>query len=288
MKKIAIILMLIITTIFLSGCFKQDTYDDINILTTIYPSEYIISRLYKDHSNTFSIYPDGIGIENYSLTEEQINTMSKNALYIFNGLSNEKNYVIPFLNKNKKMKIIDAAMTMTYKNNISELWLNPSNFLMLAQNIKRGLNEYISNHYLKQEIANNYDKLKIEISSLDAEIKLMADNADYNTIVINNDAFKFLEKYGLNVISIAENDNLNEKTISQVENLIKKGMVKVIFVYQYENESETLQRIRRNTNVELITLKNLATISQEDRSAKKDYISIMKENIESIRSVLYK
>jgi len=288
MKKfIGVLLALVIVSVTLSGCLKQDTYDNISILTTTYPEEYIVDYLYGKHATIQSIYPDGVSIKGYTLTDEQVNSYSSSNLYIFNGLSDEKNYVVPMLKNNKNLKIIDASMTMSYTNDVAELWLNPSNFLMMAQNIRNGLDEYISNYYLKQEINDNYDKLKIEISTLDASIKLMVDNADYKTIIVDNDAFKFLEKYGLTIISLEENNNLNEKTIAQAETLIKNGTAKTIFTYQYNDESDTIKRVVNDTGVKLTTLETLSTITSDERSAKSDYISIMNDNLGLIKDVLY-
>ena len=60
MKKI-ILSILLVSIIFLStGCIKTDQMDDINIITTIYPIEYVTNRLYSEHSNIKSIYPKGI------------------------------------------------------------------------------------------------------------------------------------------------------------------------------------------------------------------------------------
>ena len=286
-KVIGVLVALAIVIIIASTYFKKDTYDNINILTTVYPEEYIVNALYGDHAKVESIYPDGVNINGYTLTDEQVSSFSSNNLYIFNGLSDEKNYVIPMLKSNKNLKIIDASMTMSSDSGVAELWLNPSNFLMMAQNIRNGLNEYITNYYLKQEINNNYDKLKIQISTLDANIKLMVDNADTKTIVVDSDAFKFLEKYGLNVISLQENNNLNEKTIAQVESLIKDGTVKTIFTYQYNDESNTVKRIVNDTKVKLTTIENLATITSDERSTKADYLSIMNDNLGLIKDVLY-
>ena len=53
---------------------------------------------------------------------------------------------------NKNIKIIDTSMSMEYSNEVEELWLDPSNFLMLAQNIKNGLQEYINDPYLRKQI----------------------------------------------------------------------------------------------------------------------------------------
>ena len=56
------------------------------------------------------------------------------------------------------------------------IWLDPSNILMVAQNIKNGLKEYVSNTKLSEEIDTNYENLKIKLSELDAEVKLISEN----------------------------------------------------------------------------------------------------------------
>ena len=40
-KKIITVMALIITATCLTGCFKKDRMEDINIATTIYPIEYM-------------------------------------------------------------------------------------------------------------------------------------------------------------------------------------------------------------------------------------------------------
>ena len=92
-------------------------------------------------------------------------------------------------NYNKDLMIIDTTATMEYNNHVEELWLDPSNFLMMSLNVKNGLSEYITNQYLKTEIDNNYNKLKLEISNIDAKIKLLNENSSKKhisfTIIFN-------------------------------------------------------------------------------------------------------
>ena len=172
MKKLTILTLLTIIVINLTGCLKIDSLEDIDIYTTVYPIEYITRCLYGKHSNVYSIYPDGINVDEYSLTDKQIKDYSKASLFIYNGIGKEKEYVIPMFNHNKNIKIIDTTLTLDYENDIAELWLDPSNFLMLAQNIRTGFKEYINNHYLKNEIDENYEQLKLDVSNLDAKLKI--------------------------------------------------------------------------------------------------------------------
>lgn len=287
MKKLLRILTILIIPFLLSGCFKMDNFEGIEIYTTAYPIEYIATRLYGNHSTIKSIYPDGIIIDGYKLTSKQIKDYSSANLFIFNGLNNEKDYVEKMFKYNKDLKIIDTTSSMEITNETEELWLDPSNFLMLAQNIRVGFKEYISNHYLIEEVDQNYEQLKIEVSNIDAKLKTMVDSTTSNTIVVSNDLFKFLEKYNLNVISLEENDELTEKTVNDVIELIKNGNVNYIFVRQNEDVNNTIKKIQTETNVKLLEINTLSNISENDRNDKKDYITIMNENIELLKQELY-
>lgn len=287
MKKFGVIIMMGILSLTLVGCFKRDNFEDIDIYTTAYPIEYITDFLYGEHSTIHSIYPNGVNISTYKLTEKQIKDYSKSSLFVFNGLSKEKDYVIPMVEQNTNLKIIDTSLTMEFEHGIEELWLNPSNFLMLTQNIRNGLKEYINNHYLKNDINDKYDELKVKISEIDAELKLMAESSDNKTIVVASDIFQFLEKYNFNVISLEENENLTEKKIIDVENMIYKGDIDYIFLPDNMEETNTIKMIKANTNVEIAKLYTLSNLTEEQITAKKDYLSIMNENIESLKNELY-
>lgn len=281
--------IIFILCFMMTGCFKADNMEGIKIKTTVYPIEYITSYLYNDKAGTIgSIYPDGIKLSTYKLTNKQIADFSNNDLFIYNGTSNEPDYAIELLNINKKIKIIDAAQGMEYSNSYEELWLNPFNFLMLAQNIKNGFSDYIKDPYLNDEISKRYDKLNLEVSQLDVELKEATEHAVDKRIVVSNDVFKYLEKYGIEVISLQENENLTNKTIADVKNLIKAGTIEYIFVKSDEDVNDTINKIADETGVTIAQLHSLSIISEQERNENNDYISIMKDNIEKIRKELYK
>lgn len=288
MKKVISIISLIILSFSLSGCFKKDTMDDINIYTSIYPIEYITSKLYGTHSTIYSIYPNGININKYTLTDKQITDYSKSQLFIYNGRSKENKYAVNMLNENKNIKIIDAAFGMEYINSMEEIWLNPSNYLMLAQNIRNGLKEYISNPYIRKNIDENYDSIKLAISEFDAELKLTVENANNKTIVVENDMFKYLEKYGFNVISLEEKNELTEKTIANVQSLIKNDVIDYIFIKDNEDLNSTVNRLIANTDVKILNFNTVTSITDAERAAKDDYMTLMYKNLELLKMEIYK
>lgn len=273
----------------ITGCtlFKRDNMENINIITTNYSLEYVIQKLYGENSLISSIYPDGTDINNYTFTEKQIKDFSKKDMFIYMGLTNDSNHAVTFLNKNNNIKIIDATYGMQYKYTEDELWLNPSNLLMIAQNIKNGLGEYITSTYLLKNIDDLYNELKVSLSTLDAEYKTSVQNASYKTIFVNSDAMLFLEKYDLNVISLDEKNDNYEKNLALFKNSIKNGTVKYLYVYELTNTKDNINELIKD-KVETITFRNLKNITDEERENDENYLTIMYENLEQLKKELYK
>ena len=163
MKRIKIFTLISLSLLLLTGCslFKRDNMENINIITTVYPLEYSINYLYGESSIINSIYPDDTNTDEYTLTDKQIKDNSKKDLFIYMGLTKDSDIAVKLINQNKNLKLIDATFGMEYKNDVSELWLNPSNLIMILQNIKNGLDEYIDNTYIKMEINDRYKDLKV-------------------------------------------------------------------------------------------------------------------------------
>lgn len=287
MKKLTYLFFISTIILTLTGCFKRDNFEDITIYTTAYPIEYITNQLYGEHSEIKSIYPDGTDIKNYTLNGKQIKDYSRGSLFIFNGLGKEETYISKFVKHNKDLLIIDASQSIEYTYNEDELWLDPSNFLMISRNIKNGLLEYIENHYLKEEILKNYDDLKLRISNVDATLKVLYENATHKTIITDNNTLKFLEKYGFTVISLEDNDGVSEKNLVDAKKLIENGTVKYIFTLSGTEVNETVTTLVKTTKVELLEINNLSNITDKQRSEKEDYFSLLNENIEMLKKELY-
>lgn len=221
------ILAISLFSIMLTGCiFKRDTMEDIDVYTTIYPLNYLTTYLYKDYSTIHSIYPSGVEVSEYNLSDKKIKEYSKSDLFIFNGLDKDRDYAVKMINENENLKIIDTSISVSYDYSVNELWLNPNNYLMMAQNLKNGLLEYITNPYLISNkdgtgIEDKYEQLNKDLSKLDANLKEAIKYANYDTIVVDNDTFKFLENLltdkTFNVLSL---DDSEEVTITYT---VKQG-----------------------------------------------------------------
>lgn len=285
MKKI-LKLFILLMIIPLSGCLKNDSMEDITIYTTTYPIEYVVNRLYGEHSTIKSIYPNGININNYEITNILLNEYSNTDMFIFNGQSSEKNYVKSMMKENKDLKIIDVTSDLTYNYYNEEFWLDPNNLLTIANNMKKGFQEYISTSYLIKEVEANYEDLKIDLTSMDAKYRKVG-NETNSTIVVSSNMFLFLQKYGMNVISLEETDTLTQKDINTVKNLIDNDEVKYIYILKGEEANDTIKSLIDGKGIELIELHTLSNLDDDERD-KYDYLSLLNQNLEALKLQLYK
>ncbi len=287
MKKLKIILMLIIICLFcLTGCLDNDSMDNITIVTSVYPVQFVINELYGEHSTINSIYPNDSEVIDFKVTDVLLEQYADNDLFAFNGLSEESDYLKPMLKKNKNLKIIDVTSNMNIKYSIEELWLDPNNLLTIANKVKKGFNEYIKSTYLTDEINENYENLKIQLTSLDGEYYSTVNNSSNNIIIVSDDAFSYLEKYGIEVISL-DKDSTSQKQIAQAIDLLNSGTCNYIYIKYREQTNDIINDIINQTNatkLELYTMTNLYGVNIE----KSNYITLMNQNLENLKLELYK
>lgn len=285
MKLIRSLVVLFITLILLTGCFKRDNMDDISIAVTKYPIEYLVKNIYGFNSTVSSVYPVGSDVDTYTLSKKQLRKYSTNDIFVYNGLTDEKKIAAGLLNYNSSIKIIDVAKGLNDTYEEEELWLSPSNYLMLAQNIKDSLLSYTNSTILKQEINDAYEELKLNISMLDANIKVIAENANNKTIIVGNDLFKFLEKYGYNVLSFDESKN-KKSDYQEAKNLVSNKSNSYVFVLEKSVNDENVAKLK-NAGASIVSIKSLKSLTQDEINDGYDYLQYMNTFIDDLKSEVY-
>lgn len=292
MKKLLSIFALTSATLMLSGCFGTNDLEDATIYTTVYPISFITEKLYKDHSTINTIYPSGADIDTYELTDKQIEEYSNADLFIYNGLTDEKQITKDFVNKNDDLLIIDVSYGLKYTYGIEELWLSPNNFLMLAKNTKENLIEYVDNKYLAEEIENNYKELEETISIMDADLRSIITEAEKDkkstTLVVSSNLFKFLENYGFTVISLEDEDNLTENNLNTIKSNFKNNTYTTIFMKDTDEPTELINSLVEDYKAKTIEVDTMITLSEENKNNNNNYLTLTQTFIDDIRNVILK
>ena len=239
----------------------------------------------KDFATVKSIYPNGIDTSKYTLTDKQKSIYASSDMFVYAGVTDEVKLAAEFLNTNQNISIIDGTKGLSYSSEVCELWLDPSNYLMIARNIKSTLIDYANNVYDEEKIDKLYDELKIKISEIDVDLTMMGKNASNKNILVTNDSFNFLSKYNINVISIKEGDT---KSINDAKKLINSGEIKYAYVLRGNTLSQEIETFIKNYNLEKIEIDSMYTITDEDKNNGNDYLSIMTENINKFKTELFR
>lgn len=283
MRKIIKLVVVACLMLLLSGCFKDDRLSNDNVYTTIYPVQYLTNYLYGEQKTVTSIYPNGADVSKYELTNKQKDTYHKGALFVYNGLTNEKELAREFLNDNKNILLIDISYGLNYENALEELWLSPNNYLMLAKNIKDNLVEYTTSKTVVEAIEKKYLELEETLSYMDAELRSIASSAimDGNyTLVVSSNKLKFLENYGFNVI-VLDSDSINEVTI---KSNFKSENYKDIYLCDIDTKSELITELESKYKANIIKVNTLYTLTDTEVAANENYLTIMNDLISNIRN----
>lgn len=288
MKKILLIIFIIIFGLANTGCFSRDSMEGITVYTTVYPVTYLADELYGYNSTVKSVYPKGVDPKTYKISDKKIEDYAKgSSLFIYNGQSDEKEMAAKFLKYNHKIRIIDVSQGLSEKPYIEELWVSPSNYLMMALNIKNGLKEYIDNQFIHEEVEENYEKIKISISKIEAELKVISELGDNKTIVVDTDSLLFLKRYGFEVISLDEKQNkVLESTITKVKKLISDEKISYIFLFDNYKESQLVRDLIANTKIKLASIITNNNLAEDDTN--KKYLETMQDNLEIIKKEIEK
>ncbi len=284
MKKIILLLLMLCLT---TGCsLKEQSLENSTIYTTVYPVQYIMNYLYGDESKISSIYPADVDLNNYKLTDKQIEEYASGDLFVYIGLGSELEMAKTFINKNDKLLIIDATYGLTYNNDIKELWLAPNNFLMLAKNIKNSLNEYLNNTIKEEIVEEKYNELYAKVSWIDAELRAVAKEAkenNNNTLVVASNVFKFLNNYGFNIISLEDIENEgSESALTEIKNNFKNAKYNAIVKLKSMKNTDLINELVNSNKAQIIEIDDIITNSD----ASNDYVSMQNENVAVIRNLL--
>ena len=276
-------LMFFIIFFTVSCTIKTDKLDGATIYTTTYPINYITKYLYSDYGKIASIYPKDIDINEYKLTKKQLNNYAKGDLFIYNGLTSEKDLAKKLLNKNNDLLIIDVTYGLNIDNNSLELWLSPNNYLMLAKNLRKNLKDCVESTIISEAIDIKFNEFEERISVIDATLHSLGKKAIDNnneTIIVSNSAFKYLENYGFKVIALDDNMYQKESRLNKLKNSFKEKDYSYILTADIDEENETIKELKNDYNAKLIVVDTMSTTLEDD------YFDLMTEYFDAIDRIV--
>jgi zinc transport system substrate-binding protein len=304
---------------------KKDK-ETLTVYTTIYPLEDFTKKIGGDFVEVQSIYPPNVDAHSYEPSTKDMLNLANSDLFIYSGAGIEgfaekasealKKEDVQVLKAAEGIDLIESTDEHHHedeegpseseshedenaKSEIHEdeehahgdldphVWLDPVLSIDLANNIKNSLSKLIPEHASEFEV--NFNQLKSELEKLDQEFKTTIESSRSKNLLVAHAAYGYWEtRYGIEEIAISGLSPTQEPTQKELQKIIEESTEHNIhYVIFEQNASPKVAKIIQDElGAKSLTLHNLEAITEENIKKKDDYFSIMRKNLETIKTAL--
>ncbi|MBL8101805.1 MAG: zinc ABC transporter substrate-binding protein [Anaerolineales bacterium] len=311
MKKIinTIIVMLTLTTLFLTGCGSapQRSDDAVRVLTSTSILADIAQHVAGDRLQVDSLLPIGSDPHAYQAAPSDVAKIAESDLLILNGVEYE-HFIEPLLENAGGERIIieataglephpagghadetEAGTGSGHEAGDPHMWLDPNLVITYVENIRDGLIQVDADG--AEIYRANADTYIARLKDLNAWIVEQVNTvpAESRLLVTNHEAMGyFAERYGFEVVdtilpSFSSEASASAQEIVAAVEAIKSSGAPAIFLGEVEN-SDLANQIASETGVKVVDTLYLESLTDGDPVP--TYIDMMKHNVTQIVKAL--
>ena len=291
----------------------------LTVYTTIYPLQYFTERIGGKTVEVESMLPAGADEHTYEPTSKTMLNIAAADLFLYNGLNLE-----PFAEKveetlsSEDVKIVNVGEQVNIEAghehgteeeaNAKEehdheaesdghdhggvdphIWIDPALAEQMAEVVKE---ELVALNPDEESLYNkNFETLRKELKQLDEEFHTITDAAAKKEILVSHAAYGYWEEsYGIEQLSVAGLSPTDESSQKELKELADTAMEHGIryVIFEQNVTPKIAEVIQKEIGAESLRLHNLATLTEEDIKNGADYMSIMKQNIETLKTAMNK
>ena len=278
MKNICIIIIILLSIFACGDNDNKNTFGKLQIYTSIYPIYDFTKKIGGEKITVYNMTKAGAEPHDFEITSKDMANLSKADLFIYNGGGME--HWVDSVKNALNIKYVDSSSNINNQNNLDpHFWLSPKNAKIQMENIKNGLIEIDSEN--KNYYESNYNLYASRLDKFDNKIKNSLSNIKNRNLVLTHPAFgHFCKEYSLTQIAIAR-DEADPKAMAEIITFIKNNDIKAIF-YEEFSSSKLADSIAKETQIKILTLNPIESLSEKNIEAGEDYFSIMEKNLISL------
>ncbi|MHC0038958.1 metal ABC transporter solute-binding protein, Zn/Mn family [Pseudoneobacillus sp. C159] len=313
MKKLKTFLVLmVILNVLLVGCSNNNNQpkdnDKLIIYTTVYPLQYFTEKLAGDFVSVHSIYPPGADEHTFEPSQRDMMNVADAQVFFYIGLGLEgfvekakktlKNEGVEFFALGEQVHVEEAEVHDDDEHEDDghhhgdidpHIWLDPVYAKELALGIKEQLENRLPEN--KEQIEANYKSLEKDLDELHLAFEDVMNNRVHKEMIVSHAAFGYWEKrYGVKQISISGISSTSEPTQKQLRKIVdiarKKNIQYILFEQNVSSKLGDI--IKDEIGAKPLPLHNLSTLTEENIKNKETYITLMYQNLNSIKTALSK
>lgn len=167
------------------------------------------------------------------------------------------------------------------------IWLDPSRADHLAANIRDALVELRPEE--KETFQRNYKALQKDLDDLHHEFEEAVSGKDHPEILVSHAAYGYWEdSYGIEQLSVSGLSPTDEPSQKELKDLIetaKEHQIKYV-IFEQNVTPRIAKIVQDEIKAEPLKIHNLSVLTEEDLDENMDYLTLMKENIQTIKKAL--
>lgn len=167
------------------------------------------------------------------------------------------------------------------------IWIDP----MLAAQMAEAVKEELTALNPEEEALynENFERLQTELEGLDEEFHTMAEQAAQKEILVSHAAYGYWESsYGIEQLSVAglsPTDEPSQKELKELADTATEHGIRYV-LFEQNVTPKIAEVVQKEIGADALRLHNLATLTDEDIESDADYMSIMRENIQTLQTAM--
>jgi len=322
LKAKVLSVFLLATVLLMTGC-RNDIDKQSQVMSgegnpvvyaSIYPMYDFAKNIGKDKIDLRMVVPAGAEPHDWEPTAKVMVQMEEADVFIYNGVGMETwaDNIFTTL-ANDKLIIVEASRGIDllkfhghehdkeHEEQDEEhdegghhhgeydphVWLDPIRAIKQAENIKDALIQADESN--RDFYEANYQEFADKLKALDARYKEALSNVKRKEIVVAHAAFGYIaDRYGLEQIPVSGLNPQEEPSAAklvQITQLLREKDIKYVF-FETLTSPKLSEVLANEVGARTAVLNPIGGLTQEEIDAGKDYITVMEENLETLKAVL--
>ena len=291
-----ILILTCLMTMALVACSRSEAAPDgkTTVVASFYPLAEAASRVGGDLASVDDLTPPGVEPHDLELAPDDVEAIATADVVVYLG-GGFQPAVQDAVTQDAQGVVVDALDTVdTHQGPPGEaevvdphVWLDPARYERIVSAVARALGEADpSDADTFRADANAYND---QLSTLDKDFRAGLSNCERSTIVTSHEAFGYLaERYGLTQVAIAglsPEAEPDPRRLAEIRDLVQQQGITTIFSEELVSP-KVAETLANEAGVTVEVLNPIESLTDDQARAGEDYLSIMRENLDTLRGAL--
>jgi zinc transport system substrate-binding protein len=290
---------LLAVALLLSGCgsTSSSAEEGTSVVASFYPLAEAASRVGGDLVSVQNLTPPGVEPHDLELAPDDIEAMANADVIVYLG-GGFQPAVEDALAEAEHAVTVDALNAVpTNAAPASEadegltvdphVWLDPARYEEIVRSVSAALSEADSAN--EATYAANAEAYIGQIAALDEKFRVGLSDCERTTIVTSHEAFGYLaDAYGLTqvgILGLSPEAEPDPRRLAELRDLVEREGVTTIFAEELVSP-KVAETLASEAGVRVAVLNPIESLTDAQEKAGEDYLSLMRENLDTLRRAL--